>query len=657
MPVSPFRPLRVLAVAALAAAALAADAAAASGAAPAARRRRPQQQQPARTEAARTETVGVSPLPKTCEASVVFDGYAPLADARFGRSRADNVRSLLERGGVPAAVFPLSALRQALAEPCLVAHMVRIARLSKEEKALVEAFVARGGRLVVYESFSPELAALFGLVPPREERVEPSAAGDAWTGFALASPVPLHAPAFLPNRTPRVPVVRAASSGTKAVASWRSERGQRGPPALFRAPCGFWLARTLYDDAPADDRSRLLLSLSCTLSPPLWRVSARTLDESLWAPAGGARSRAEAERRLAAAAGPVREEIVHGLFRDVRALEKGKDELFARGLYGASHTNLWEIGRRVRLAYAAAHPLPAPSPGRVLAVWEPTGYGPQSAGGWDAAARALAAAGVTDLHLWAGSLGGAVADLPGVPPTDARRLRGNPFPAAVAACRRYGVRVHAWLGTLQFRQPDDARRAAFVRARRLLHDANGAPTDWLDPAVKANADDLSLVVRALAASGVDGVSLDFLRYPDAPTREKRSAEAVTALLARLRADLRAAAPKCELSVAVYGGYPACANNVGQDWMLWLDRGLADRAMPMNYVSDLAGLRRLMGMQTRHRDRLLCGIGASARESALDVPALMDQLREAYAQGYRGAAVYSFDDRFFGEFVPAFLLAQ
>ena len=654
MPV-PFRPLRVLTAAALAAALFVA--APAGAAKP--KRPTPAQRTPASAQAApaRTETVGVSPLPKTCEASVVFDGYAPLADARFGRSRADNVRSLLAGGGLPASVFPLSALRQALAEPCRVAHLVRISRLTKEERRLVEDFVARGGRLVVYESFSPELAAIFGLVPPREERVGPSAAGDAWTGLALTPPLPLHAPAFLPNRTPRVPVVRVAAPTTKAVASWRSERGERGPPALFRAPCGYWLARTLYDDAPAADRSRLLLSLSCTLSPPLWRVSARALDESLWAPAGGARSCAGAERRLAAAAGPVREEIVHGLFRDVRALVKGKDELFGRGLYGASHTNLWEIGRRVRLAYAAAHPLPAPAPGRVLAVWESTGYGPQSAGGWDAAARALASAGVTDLYLWAGSLGGAVANLPGVPPTDARRLRGNPFPDAIAACRRYGVRVHAWLGTLQFRQPDDARRAAFVRAGRLLHNADGTPADWLDPAVKANADDLSRAVLALAASGVDGVSLDFLRYPDAKTREKRDAAKVTALLARLRADLRAAAPRCELSVSVYGGYPACANNVGQDWMLWLDRGLADRAMPMNYVSDLAGLRGLMAKQTRHRDRLLCGIGASARESVLDVPALVDQLREAYAQGYRGAAVYAFDDRFLEEFVPALLLAQ
>ena len=605
---------------------------------------------------ARKEAIRVSPLPATREVSVVFDNHEPLADARFGRSRAENVRVLLAEAGAPVALFPLSALRQALSEPCRVAHLVRVNRLTREEKALVEAFVARGGRLVVHSSYSPDLAALFGLEPPRDEWAE-AAAGDVWTGYALSAPLPLHAPSFVPNRTPRVPIIRPKPSGAKVVARWRSARGRQGQPALLRAPCGYWISRTLYDDAPASDRSRFLLSLSCTLSPPLWRASARALDEALWAPAGGARSCAEAERRLAAAAGPVREEVVHGLFRDIRALESGKKDLFSRGLFGASHTNLWEINRRVRLAYAAGHPLPAPRPGRVLAVWESSGYGPQSAGGWEGAARALASAGVTDLYLWAGSLGGAVADLPGVPPTDDRRRRGNPFPAAVAACRRYGVRVHAWLGTLQFRQPDDARRAAFVRAGRLLHDANGAPTDWLDPASKANADDLSRAVRALAASGVDGVSLDFLRYPDAPTREKRSAEAVTALLARLRADLRAAAPKCELSVAVYGGYPACANNVGQDWMLWLDRGLADRAMPMNYVSDLAGLRRLMGMQTRHRDRLLCGIGACARESSLDATGLVDQLREAYAGGYRGAAVYSFDDRFVEEFVPALRLAQ
>ena len=168
------------------------------------------------------------------------------------------------------------------------------------------------------------------------------------------------------------------------------------------------------------------------------------------------------------------------------------------------------------------------------------------------------------------------------------------------------------------------------------------------------------LVALMGASGSGKSTLmNVLGFLDTPSggEYRFDGRDVSRLSADERADLRAAAPRCELSVSVYGGYPACANNVGQDWMLWLDRGLADRAMPMNYVSDLAGLRGLMAKQTRHRDRLLCGIGASARESVLDVPALVDQLREAYAQGYRGAAVYAFDDRFLEEFVPALLLAQ
>ena len=289
-------------------------------------------------------------------------------------------------------------------------------------------------------------------------------------------------------------------------------------------------------------------------------------------------------------------------------------------------------------------------------MWVPNGRLPPACPSWRVAAAQLASAGVTDIYLYARSLAGAVAAIPGVP-----RVAGapaDPFPEAVAACRAFGVRVHAWLPALQFENAPDDRFAGFAKAGRLLHDPSGKAIGWLNPAVPANARDIALAAVSIARKeGVAGIQLDFVRYPDAATREKRSAAAVTELVARVRRELRAAAPACELSVAVYGSYPACRDNVGQDWRGWLARGIVDRAVPMNYFGSLGALRAFLERQRGGRDRLVCGLGPCARESFLEPDELLEQLREAYREGYAGAALFSFDARFVEDLVPALRIAR
>ncbi len=40
---------------------------------------------------------------------------------------------------------------------------------------------------------------------------------------------------------------------------------------------------------------------------------------------------------------------------------------------------------------------------------------------------------------------------------------------------------------------------------------------------------------------------------------------------------------CELSAAVFGGYPECIYSQAQDWVLWGERGWVDALFPMNYT--------------------------------------------------------------------------
>lgn len=591
---------------------------------------------------------------ETAEVAVVFDDLAAADDARFARSRAVSASRLLGRAGLPAPVFPQSALAAALREPCRVAHLLHLSRFDRSDRAALDSFVARGGRVVVHGVEAPALAAWFGVTPPPKERTPPPGGG-AWTAFRFAEPRPLNAPARIESRAAAVLSLRPAAPDVRAIAHWEDGAGRSGPAAAFRGPKGFWIVRTLYEDASARDRARLLSALTCTMHAPLWRTSEKALEAAAWAVAG-AKDAAGAEAALVRLAPEGRREIVRSLFHGVRKVDAARAALCSRGLYGAAQSNVWELASAVRLARCAALPLEPARAGRPLAAWIPGGRLPPACPSWRVAAAQLASAGVTDVYLYAGSLAGAVGPIPGVP--RAAGAPADPFPEAVAACRAFGVRVHAWLPALQFENAPDDRFAGFAKAGRLLHDPSGRALGWLDPAVAANARDIARAAVALAKTeGVVGVQLDFVRYPGPATREKRSAAAVTELVARVRRELRAAAPACELSAAVYGSYPACRDNVGQDWRDWLARGIVDRAVPMNYFGSLESLRAFMARQREGRDRLVCGLGPCARESFLEPDELLEQLREAYREGYAGAALFSFDAHFVEDLLPALRIAR
>ncbi len=574
--------------------------------------------------------------------AVAFDDAG--ADAKFSRSRAVNVQRLLAAAGLESSLHPVSALAGGLAPDVSVLHVVWISRLPSASDKAVRAFVARGGKVVVHGSFSPELAGIMGLATPSIDYETPRPGASAWTGFELPAPRLLDAPERVDNRVAKVARTSSAAPGTRAIAFWRDEAGRRGPVALWRCDTGFWLVRPLYDDGPSAPRVRLVCAMTCALSPPLWKTSALALRKAAWS----GRTRRELLR-----ASPRRSRgRVEESLAEAERQDSAVAAAFGRGLYGAAHSNLWLLAAATSRAYAAAHPVRKPSRA-ILAAWEPTGFGGIS-GGWEDAAEAMRQAGVTDAFVWCGSLAGSVTDIPGVPAAGSRAGRPDPLPAALRACHARGIRVHAWFAALSFENAPPERRAAFVKAGRLLHRPDGSPLDWLDPANKANVSDIARALRSLASRGVDGVNLDFVRYPGptVPAREKADPAKIGALVAALRGELRKVAPKARFSACVYGWYPDCISSCGQDWYDWIDRKLVDFAVPMNYAPDVETLRNIEARQKRRRSSIVCGIGAGSNEARLDAAGLLEQLSEAFRSGYGGAAVYPFDARFAEEFLPA-----
>lgn len=193
----------------------------------------------------------------------------------------------------------------------------------------------------------------------------------------------------------------------------------------------------------------------------------------------------------------------------------------------------------------------------------------------------------------------------------------DPLQYAIEACHQRGMSVHAWmviypLGTQEHVQSLAKIGEGFYSAHPNLCLRQGN-TWFMDPAQPAVRTHMSQLVRELVSRyDIDGVHLDYIRYPDGPKKfdDRKSfqqmnpqqlpqmawrEENVTAMIDTLHRTLQEFAPEVALSTACIGKYeqlpkPApsgyfCKDDVSQDPLVWLQRGLVDFIVPMIYYKD------------------------------------------------------------------------
>jgi len=325
-----------------------------------------------------------------------------------------------------------------------------------------------------------------------------------------------------------------------------------------------------------------------------------------------------------------------------------------------------------------------------------------------------AAAGVTDLYLqvyrggrsWYASR---LAD--STPYREAIDRQGyDPLQFVIGLAHSRGLRVHAWMNVFNLGRrlegPVQARvgTAAVTRDNRgrslLAYDGARPPGDdgqwtaldtpgyWLDPGDPQVQDALEAVILEVASRyrGLDGVHLDYVRYPYAvpivpgsrysdgldfgygersvarfATETGLSAYAARAdprvaqrwddwrreqlrrFLRQVRSRLRALNRNVRLSAALVVWADRAYLSAYQDWRGWLDEGLLDHGVVMNYVKDplLARYLSRQAVSVRGRSRLYIGLGAFA---LLDQPDLLArQVRDARQEGADGVVFFSYDN--------------
>lgn len=336
--------------------------------------------------------------------------------------------------------------------------------------------------------------------------------------------------------------------------------------------------------------------------------------------------------------------------------EKLKAQLVG-AMVGAVMPSLWSAQAHQQRAEAKQQQLRAyasrqvPRKGEIHAVWDHSGCGLYP-GNWPKTIQVLKAARVTDLFVNVAGCGFAHYRSAVLPRSRTFIYEGDQLAACLAAAQGSGIRVHAWILCFSATRGTPAQLEAFGKRGWRLKNMKGALTDYLDPsnaAVRQYA--LSAIDEIQSKYAVSGIHLDFVRWGDGTVKPAAAATYVSQFVADARR--RVKRPKW-LTAAVYGKYPNCISTVGQDWDSWLNMGIVDYVVPMDYCESMEQFEALLRQHATvktHARRTIVGLGVTANESRLDARQVIDQINLTRRYECAGNSLFDLDTTLEKDILP------
>lgn len=492
----------------------------------------------------------------------------------YTTSLANHLKRWLGSESVPAQVVTPAQMPSALAKERL-AFLVGFANPSSSEIAALQAFRARGGKLVVFHSSSPALAAMMGVKPVGYRA---AAYPGEWSRMDFCSKTPEGLPGSIRQTSTVLNRARAVEGRSRVIATWSNRAGRpTGEPAWLASNAGFWMTHVLLADGDEDMKAQLLGAIAGSVNPSLWSVASH------------------------------------------RAREASK--------------------RQSLLAYAKRQ---VPVNGEIHATWDHSGCGLYP-GNWAKTIRVLREAHVTDLFVNVAGAGFAHYPSSVLPRSRTYEQEGDQLAACLAAAKGSGLRVHAWIICFSGTRGTPDRQETFRRRGWRLKTPKGGLTEYLDPSNAAVREYvLSAVDELQSRYNVAGIHLDFVRWGDTAAKPRNAASVVSQFVAEARRRVRR--PKW-LTTAVYGRYPTCVATVGQDWVGWLNAGVVDYVVPMDYTESQATFVELLKQHAGSKSmarRTIVGIGVTANESRLDARQVIDQINLVRRYGLAGQSLFDLD---------------
>ena len=175
----------------------------------------------------------------------------------------------------------------------------------------------------------------------------------------------------------------------------------------------------------------------------------------------------------------------------------------------------------------------------------------------------------------------------------------DPMAFAVEECHKRGMEIHAWIATIPVGAKSSLGcRLLVQKGFRIRSYSTGSYLDPADPAVAPYL--ASICGEIVRKYDVDGINLDYIRYPDGWPRpsyrngdtpdERRSN--ITAIVRAIHDEVKAIKPWVKMSCSPIGKYADLGryssknfnarDRVSQEAQEWVRLGLMDQLYPMQY---------------------------------------------------------------------------
>ena len=556
----------------------------------------------------------------------------------------------------------------------------------KNHLAMFEAFVKRGGKLIVFYAAEPRLATMLGM---KLGAYKSASESGGLSGMLFNKAAPPNLPAEVAQDSRNIRPVYPAAQGAAVIAHWVNAGGQvTVDPACVMSRRGAWVTHVLLDDRDTWNKKRLLIGLLGHYEPSVWAPAAR----AALASAGRWGSYDNVEEAIQgigrAVTGTPREEAARARLAQAEVLHALCLDLLKAGRYPDGFARSHQVRDLLLQAYGCAQ---ESRRGEFRGVWEHSGTGPFP-GNWDQTCRVLREHGITDLFVNVLGDGWAHYETRVLSRSNVFQLYGDQLALCTAAARKHGIRVHVWKLCWRVENAPVDWLSMLRKTGRLQVTDTGETINWLCPAHVENLKQEKDSIREiLGRYDVDGIHLDYIRYPNGHScycsNCRRSFEAaigkrlarwpsdvltgslkkdytrwrrdrITRLVADVSAFARKRQPAIRISASVYGRYPLCVDSVGQDWGQWLREGYVDFVCPMNYTDDLKRFRAWTLSQIMlpsAKGRVYPGIGVTATESRLGPAEVIDQIAALRKLGAGGFALFDLDRVLTDEILPVLSL--
>ena len=284
--------------------------------------------------------------------------------------------------------------------------------------------------------------------------------------------------------------------------------------------------------------------------------------------------------------------------------------------------------------------------------WEHSGCGIYP-GDWERTMKELSDAGFNGVipnMLWGGA---AYYDSKVLPIAPVVEKYGDQIAQAVAAGKKYGVEVHAWMVCFNATNSPKWFLDKMRAEGRLQIDDSGEEKPWLCPSHPENqALELAALEEVATKYDVDGIHFDYIRFPDSQTCYCQGCRERFGAVCREKGLELGDFPKS------FPQYPGTKKSIGQDWGLWVEEGLLDFVCPMDYTSDPSYFKQLVEKQlpyVKGKCPVYPGIGMTATGIAMTPEEVVLQASIARSLGADGFTIFNLAQSTASVALPAFKL--